>query len=254
MTNTSHEPAAALIVEDVSLTLGARRILDHVSFAVGSGETVGLVGVNGAGKTSLIRGLLDLTRLDSGSVTIGGESHLSTSARCHCTYLAERFVPPNFATGAELLRHLLALHGQPFDRSRAEHEAHALELDPKALDRPARDYSKGMAQKIGLIACLLPAPQLLILDEPMSGLDPKARALFKRRLARVKEDGMAVFFSTHLLTDVEALCDRILLLDSGRICFNGTPAALMERTHAENLEQAFLSCLEALQAGPQGVA
>ncbi len=192
----------------------------------------------------MIRSILDLIRIDAGSITIGGVRHGLPAARRHCTYLAERFVPPPYATGAELLAHLLALHGHKFDRAQAEAEARALELDPATLDARARNYSKGMAQKLGLIACLLPTPSLLILDEPMSGLDPKACSLFKRRLSLLRQQGTAVFFSTHQLMDVERICDRLLVLDGGRLCFDGTPQALLAQTGEPDLEAAFLRCIE----------
>ena len=100
-----------------------------------------------------------------------------------------------------------------------------------------------MAQKLGLIACILPRCPLLVLDEPMSGLDPRARAAFKRRLAALREDGVTLFFSTHLLVDVEALCDRLAVLDGGRIVFDGAPDALLAQTGQAALEDAFLALL-----------
>lgn len=230
-----------LELQDVTRHYGARRVLDGVSLRVASGEAVGLVGVNGAGKTTLIRSLLDLTRPDGGSIAINGDDHRATRARRHLSYLAERFQPPHFATGCEFLRHLLALAGRRFDRAAADAEARALDLEPAALDRAARHYSKGMAQKLGLIGALLPRSPLLVLDEPMSGLDPRARALFKRRLGELKDDGVALFFSTHLLVDVQQLCDRIAVLDRGRIVFDGPLEALLEVTGAGDVEAGFLA-------------
>ena len=107
-----------------------------------------------------------------------------------------------------------------------------------------REYSKGMAQKLGLVAAVLPRTPLLVLDEPMSGLDPKARALVKRRLAELHAGGTTLFFSTHLLSDVEVLCDRIALLHGGRIVFAGTPAALVAHAGQATLEDAFLALIE----------
>ncbi len=119
----------------------------------------------------------------------------------------------------------------------------ALDLDPAALGRPVRAYSKGMAQKLGLAACFLSGKRLLILDEPVSGLDPKARALVKRHLLRLKAAGHTLFFSTHALPDVEELCDRMAILHGGEIRFVGSPAECRERFEAETLEQAFLNCI-----------
>lgn len=236
---------AALQFVDVHKSFSGHAVLDGVSLQVAPGEAVGLVGVNGAGKTTLIRGLLDLNRIDRGEILIFDSPHTATRARERLCYLAERFVPPHFATGDDLLRHLCALQDVTYDRARAEHEAHALDLELQALDRPAHTYSKGMAQKLGLIACVLPERPLLALDEPMSGLDPKARALFKRRLTALQESGAALFFSTHLLVDVEQLCDRIAVLDRGRIQYHGPPADLIASFAAATLEEAYLRCLEA---------
>ncbi|MGE0485221.1 MAG: ABC transporter ATP-binding protein [Gammaproteobacteria bacterium] len=229
----------------VTKRYGARAVLDGIDLVVGTGEALGLVGVNGAGKTTLIRGLLDLNRIDGGRIVIAGRGHTETGARAALSYLAERFNPPRFATGAEFLRHALALHGARFDAGAAADEAARLDLDPAALCRPVREYSKGMAQKLGLVAAILPRTPLLVLDEPMSGLDPKARALVKRRLGELHAAGATLFFSTHLLADVEALCERIALLHGGRIVFSGPPGELLARHGCATLEAAFLAAIDA---------
>ena len=116
----------------------------------------------------------------------------------------------------------------------------ALELDPHALLRPVRTYSKGMAQKLGLAATFLSGRDLLVLDEPLSGLDPKARILVKAQLQNERAAGRTVFISTHMLADVESLCDRMCLLDGGRIVFQGTVADWLSQYAATDLETAFL--------------
>ena len=227
----------------VTKSFGTRQVLDDVSVVLAPGEALGLIGVNGAGKTTLLRALLDLARADSGTIEVFGTPSVDPAARSHLSYLAERFNPPAYVTGEELLRYLLALHGQSLKRAEAHTEAAALDLEPSALARPLREYSKGMTQKLGLIACLLAHRALLVLDEPMSGLDPRARVLFKRRLAAQKAAGTSLFFSTHLLADVEALCDRIAVLDGARLVFVGTPAAFLTCYSASTLEDAFLNAL-----------
>lgn len=230
--------------EDVSKHFGPREILAGVSFDVGHGEVLGLVGVNGAGKTTLIRGLLDLIRIDGGRIAIDGLPHTLTRARAGLSYLAERFNPPPFATGTEFLRYIMGLHQLDFDQGDAEREAAALDLDIEALERPARAYSKGMAQKLGLVAAILPGTPALVLDEPLSGLDPKARVLVKARLGALRDAGRTLFFSTHLLADVDALCDRIAVLHAGRLAFLGTPRELQQRYDAPDLDQAFLGLID----------
>jgi len=235
---------ALLEFASVSKRFGRRTVLADVNLSVARGEAVGLVGINGAGKTTLIRALLDLGRIDGGHISIAGRAHTATAARAHLAYLAERFSPPWFATGFELLRHLCALQGVAFDGAAARAEAAGLDLDVEALDRPTREYSKGMAQKLGLIAAILPGCPLLVLDEPMSGLDPKARALIKRRLLALRASGTTLFFSTHLLPDVEALCDRVAVLHAGRIVWQGAPESMLTHYRARDLETAFLTAID----------
>jgi ABC-2 type transport system ATP-binding protein len=234
----------ALALAGVAKNYGSRRVLQHVDCALEAGQAVALAGVNGAGKTTLLRGVLDLVHFNRGTVTIFGRAWRTPAARRDVSYLPEHFVPAPFATGNEVLRHLLALHGVRYDATVAADEALALDLVPSALARPTREYSKGMAQKLGLLACILAGRRLLILDEPLSGLDPRARVRIKERLGRLKASGVTLFYSTHLLADVEELCDRIALLDDGRIVFDDTPAALQAGAPGASLEAAFLARLD----------
>jgi ABC-2 type transport system ATP-binding protein len=120
----------------------------------------------------------------------------------------------------------------------------ALDLDPDALTKPVRALSKGMAQKLGLAAVLLSGKALYVLDEPMSGLDPRARALLKQHLLAQRHSGVqTLFFSTHLLPDVETLCDRMIILHAGIPRFIGTPAECCAAYDAPDLETAYLRCV-----------
>ena len=119
----------------------------------------------------------------------------------------------------------------------------ALDLAPSALDRPVRDYSMGMAQKLGLAACFLSGKSLLVFDEPMSGLDPGARVFARHYMAGLRAGGATVFFSTHLLADAGRLCDRMGVLHDGSMRFTGSPARLRERFPAATLEEAWLACI-----------
>jgi len=121
---------------------------------------------------------------------------------------------------------------------------HALDLDVVALNLPVRAYSKGMTQKLGLAACLLCRKDLYIFDEPMSGLDPKARALLKTQMRDFKTQGRTVFFTSHALADVAELCDRVAVLHAGMLLFAGAPAALCEQYADRDLEGAFLNCID----------
>lgn len=234
---------APLSFRGVTKRYGATVVLDALDLEVVNGETLGLVGINGAGKSTLLKALLDLTTIDAGRIAIRGVDHRRTAAREPLAYLAENFQPPHFATGRDYLRFVARLHRVNPSPARLDEECAQLELSPRVLDEPLRQYSKGMRQKLGLIGALLAQRSLLILDEPMSGLDPKARALFKARLGAAKAAGATVFFSTHLLDDVGAICDRIAVLDAGRICYTGTVAAFAAAYPAASLETSFLHCL-----------
>ena len=234
---------AALRFERVSKRFGEVAALEDFSLEVERGEFFGLVGVNGAGKTTLIKCLLDFCDSDSGSIEIFGTSHRETAARRGLAFLPERFNPPHFLTGRDFLRYMMKLYRQPYDERRAEQMLAALDLDPAALGKAARTYSKGMTQKLGLAACLLSGKDLYVLDEPTSGLDPKARALFKQVLKGLRQAQRTVFFSSHALADVEEMCDRMAVLHQGKLRYAGSPAELAARVAGGDLEQAFLACI-----------
>lgn len=219
-------------------------VLKGVDLQVKRGEYFGLVGMNGAGKTTLIKSLLDFCQINSGSIQIFDAEHRLTAARQRLAFLPERFTPPFYLTGREFLRYLAQLHGVSFERAEVERIFHHLDLDPAALSRPVRTYSKGMAQKLGLATCFLCQRDLLVLDEPMSGLDPKARALFKDYLQQIRGTGQTLFFTTHLLNDVESLCDRLAILHQGEVRFIGSPGACCEHYGADTLERAYLKAID----------
>jgi ABC-2 type transport system ATP-binding protein len=135
------------------------------------------------------------------------------------------------------------LHRMPYDGEHVARIFERLDLNLDALTKPARIYSKGMTQKLGLAACLMSGKSLQVLDEPTSGLDPKARALLKRELGHLKAAGRTVFFSSHALADVEEICDRMAVLHGGRLRFSGTPDELKARYSKSGLEEAFLECI-----------
>ncbi len=236
----------ALSFDGVVKRYGPRTVLDHIDLGITAGECFALVGVNGAGKTTLIKSLLDFTALDGGSIRIHGEDHRDTASRRHLAFLPERFTPPHYFTAGDFLRYMAQLHGVPYDPRQVEALYECLDLDKGSLGQAVRRYSKGMVQKLGLIACFLSGRRLLVLDEPMSGLDPKARALVKSYLQELKSKGYTLFMATHLLNDVEALCDRLAILHGGRLCFTGTPAQCRLDTRADDLEQAYLAHIAAV--------
>ena len=219
-------------------------VLDGLNLDVPAGSIFALVGANGAGKTTCIKMLLDFVVADAGTITLFGDDHRHSASRSRLAFLPERFLPPHHLTGFEFLDYMARLHGNEPDHERAVNAATRLDLDPGALLRPARSYSKGMAQKLGLVACLMSGKELLILDEPMDGLDPKARLLVKSLMGELREQGRGVFFSTHVLADAQAVCDQVAILHRGKVRYCGSPRQCMARYGGQDLEQAYLNCID----------
>ncbi len=235
---------AALEFEKVSKSYGSKTVLNEISLSMLEGEYVGLVGVNGAGKTTLIKCLLNFCALDSGQIRIFGSDHRENNARHALTFLPEKFVPPYFLRGLDFLKYMSALHQVEYDAARVRGLLATLDLAEAALAQPVYEYSKGMAQKLGLVASLMIKRKLLVYDEPMSGLDPRARARLKEYLLSLKDRRLSLFYSTHLLEDIESMCDRLVILHQGRIYFSGTLPECLEKYNAPSLERAYLNCVE----------
>ncbi|MCC7081322.1 MAG: ABC transporter ATP-binding protein [Burkholderiales bacterium] len=234
----------ALHFEHVRKAFGRRVALADFSLTVRAGELFGLVGINGAGKTTLLKCLLDFAHADAGSIDLFGLPSGTTAARAPLAFLPERFLPPYYLTGRDFLRYMAKLYRAPCLEGPIGSMCDALDLDRSALGMPVRAFSKGMTQKLGLAACLLSGKRLYVMDEPSSGLDPKARALLKRELLRLRARGCTLFVTSHLLADIEQLCDRMAVLHEGALRYVGTPAGLLERAGTRDMERAFLACIE----------
>jgi ABC-2 type transport system ATP-binding protein len=217
--------------------------LDGVELEVAAGEAFGLVGANGAGKTTLIKCILDLTAADGGSVEIFHVKSTDPGSRRRLAYLPERFNPPHYLRGREFLALMLELAAERYEEARVLPLLDELQLERGALDKEVRTLSKGMTQKLGLAGCFVVRRDLYVLDEPMSGLDPAARVAVKSLLRRLAGEGRTLFFTSHVLADVEELCASIAVLERGRVRFRGAPAALCERYGDANLERAFMNCI-----------
>ena len=197
--------------------------LNDLSLAVADGEIFGFLGPNGAGKSTTIKLLCDLIRPTSGTATILGQDVRRPEARRQIGYLPEnpRYYP--FLTGWELLGFHGTMHGmsQALISERGKWLLEMLEL-ADAAHRPLRTYSKGMVQRLGIAAALIHDPRVLILDEPMSGLDPVGRKLVSDLMLEMRDRGKVIFFSTHILHDVEVICDRIGIITNGESRFTGS--------------------------------
>jgi len=234
---------AALRVVGLAKRFGERRVLRGIDLELASGAALGLVGANGAGKTTLLKCLLDLCAADDGRVEIFGLENTRAASRARLAFVPESFAPPHYLLGREFLAYTLALAGTRFERPVADRLLAELELETGALDRPVRQLSKGMTQKLGLAACFLVERDLYVLDEPMSGLDPASRVAVKSVLARLNKAGRALFFTSHVLSDVEELCTTVAVLHEGALRFCGPPAVLCERYAERRLELAYLKCI-----------
>jgi ABC-2 type transport system ATP-binding protein len=237
-----------LSVDDVSVSYGKKTVLNDVSLNVSKNETYGFMGLNGAGKTTLIKTILGLRNPQSGHIKVLDHERDHPESKKQMAYLPERFEPPWFLTGLEFIKFSTSLYGVSLSETEIFEECERLALDPAVLKNKTQSYSKGMRQKLGILATLLTGCALFILDEPMSGLDPKARALVKDALQRTKAKGATIFLSSHILTDMDELCDRVALLHEGDIVFEGAPNELKKITETDNMERAFLKKISFEQA------
>jgi len=224
-----------------SFRYGVRRqtVLSDLILEIKKGEIFGFLGPNGAGKSTSINIALDFIRPDSGSVLIKGEPSTVAKSRRHIGYLPEH---PHFyeqLTPKELLYFGGQTAGMTIEdlNDQTEIILEKLELLP-FINRPVRTFSKGMKQRIGLALAMIHNPDILILDEPMSGLDPLGRKLVSSLILEAREAGKTVFFSTHILNDVELLCDRIAVLHKGKMLYCGDIQGF--QNDSETLEQAFV--------------
>ena len=218
-------------------------VLGGVDLDVAAGESFGLVGANGAGKTTLIKCLLDIAACDAGTIEIFGVPAQRPASRRRLSYLPERFVPPHYLRGREFIALMGELAGARADEAALRQLIAEVQLEPAALEQQVRTLSKGTTQKLGLAACLAPARELYVLDEPMSGLDPVARVALKAVLARLAAQRRTLFFTSHVLADVDELCSSIAVLERGRVRFRGAPRELSARYAESSLERAFIKCI-----------
>jgi ABC-2 type transport system ATP-binding protein len=210
------------------LSLRKYWILRDLSFEVRAGEIFGFIGTNGAGKTTTIKLVLGLLFPDAGTIRLCGEDPSRPEARRRIGFLPENPYFHDYLTGWEFLDFHARLHGfrQPERRRRVQELLERVGLQNRA-DRALRLYSKGMLQRIGLAQALLHDPDVVILDEPMSGLDPIGRRDVRDLILELKKRGRTVFFSTHILSDTETICDRVGMLVRGRLAAIGTVEELV---------------------------
>jgi ABC-2 type transport system ATP-binding protein len=234
---------SAVRIDALRKRYGQLLALETVDLVVAPGAAFGLVGANGAGKTTLIKCLLDLCAYESGSIRIFGLPADRPQSRRRLAYVPERFMPAHYLRCREFIEFLARSFERRYDPARTQAMLAEMELDAGVLERPVRSLSKGMTQKLGLAAALLLERDLYVLDEPMSGLDPAARVAVKTVLRRLAAEGRTLFFTSHVLADVEELCTCIAVLERGRVRWRGAPESLCAQYGEPRLEQAFMRCI-----------
>lgn len=220
-------------VDGLRKRFGKTEALRGISFTIKSGEVMGYVGPNGAGKSTTIRTLLGLIKASGGKATIFGKDVWSDAIAIHrrVAYVpGDVYLWPNL-TGGAIIDVLLGLqgHGQ-VNRRRLHDLVRNFDFDPK---KKARSYSKGNRQKVALIAALATDADLYIFDEPTSGLDPLMEAVFQQEVEQLKAQGKAILLSSHILSEVERLCDHIVIIRQGRIIENGSLEDMRHLTRYE---------------------
>ena len=233
-----------LTVSAISYSVAGLEILKGLDLEVEQGQYYAIAGVNGAGKSTLIKLILDLIRpLPGGSIRIFGRDNTDPQCREQLAYLPEKFDVKKNITGRQYLDFIAAIYRCKVGADSISGLAERLDFPPGRLDSRVGGYSKGMVQKLGLLSCLMLERRLVILDEPLSGLDPRARYHFKEEMAALKASGHTVLCSTHLLADAEDMCDRFGILHDGEMKYQGTPADCMQRYRTDSLEKAYMACI-----------
>ena len=231
-------------INSVSRLFGHVAVVDDLTLALGKGEVVGFLGTNGAGKTTTIKMLIGLLRPTSGTIRLFGGDPLDASTRRRIGYMPEIAYYYPYLNVRELLAFYGGICGmeKKLVRSRTDELLEEVGL-VDAAKRPLKEYSKGMLQRAGIAQALLSDPDLLILDEPFTGLDPLARIHFRNLLKKLRDKGKSIFFSSHELGETELLCDNIAIMKKGRCIYQG-PVKRLAGDGGGNLERLFLDVLE----------
>lgn len=221
--------------------------VDDLSLQIAPGETMALVGPNGAGKTTTLLSILGLLRPERGEVRVFGEAAGSRAARRRLGFLSEIFYTYRYRRADDLLRFYGRLSGMS-DAALAARVPALLERVglADAVTRRVTTYSKGMVQRLGLAQALLHEPDLLVLDEPTTGLDPEGRRLVTDVVAEQKKRGAAILLSSHILTDVERVCDRVVILRRGKVVLAERVATV---TATRSLEDVYMDLVGGSSVG-----
>lgn len=212
--------------------------LDDVSFEIHEGDLIGFLGANGAGKTTLIKCLMNFSKQDSGEITFSSPlKNDPVAVRAQIGYLPERPYIYPYLTGREFLLYIGSLYNiseKQLEES-IQYWSERLQI-AFALDRKIKTYSKGMQQRVGFIASVINNPKFLVLDEPLSGLDPMGRRDFKQIFRELYASGTTIFFSSHVVADVEEICNKVVFLEKGKLVYEGSIEHLLKQQANLNYE------------------
>ena len=204
-------------IEQLVYQIGEKTILNNLQMHIQRGQYFSLAGENGAGKSTLIKIILDLIRnTESGSIQIDRQDHRLKSTRKGIAYLPEKFDVKKEVSGWQYLKFICGIYQKKLDKDRVNNLCQLMSLDVDRLEDKVGTFSKGMKQKLGLISCFMLDTPLIILDEPLSGLDPKARFHFKELLQQERQNNRTIFYSTHMLADAEEICDQFAICIRGK--------------------------------------
>ncbi|WP_414582017.1 ATP-binding cassette domain-containing protein [Scytonema sp. PCC 10023] len=230
--------AAAVLIENLKKRYGTVEAVKDVSFKVESGEIFGLLGPNGAGKTTTLRSLCTLTTPDAGKIEVSGISVINNprAARKRLGYVAQEVAPDKVLTGRELLQLQAALYHLPgaVAKQRVNTMLELLGLQEYA-DKKTGTYSGGLRKRLDLAAGLLHAPDVLVLDEPTVGLDIESRFVVWDFLRKLREAGTTVVITSHYLEEIDALADRVAIIDRGVVIASGTPSQLKDKVGGDRI-------------------
>ncbi len=233
-------------VRDLRKAFGKVQAVDGIGFTARDGAITGLLGPNGAGKTTTLRMLYTLMRPDAGSITVDGIDAFADTqaARAHLGVLPDARGLYKRLTARENIAYFARLHGLSGAtlRARVEQMVTLLEMQDIAARR-TEGFSQGQRVKVALARALVHDPHNIILDEPGNGLDVMATRALREFLRRLRDEGRCVLFSSHIMQEVAALCDRIIVIARGRVVAEGSPEELRARTGAASLEDAFVSLI-----------
>ncbi len=229
-----------LNIEHLTKTYGEKKAVDDLNLHIRPGEIYGFIGHNGAGKTTTLKSVAGILQFDAGEIYIGGDSVREKPLECKrkIAYIPDNPDLYEYMTGIKYLNFIADIFGvdAALRRERIRRYADAFELTGD-LAQPIAAYSHGMKQKLAVIAAWLHEPQLILMDEPFVGLDPKAAHLLKGMMREICDRGGAIFFSTHVLEVAEKLCDKVAIIKGGKLIRSGT---MEEVKGDDSLEEVFL--------------